>query len=292
MYAAVSQFEGAVSPTDLRPHRNAEPQDLERAEGAVRLSFVAYGGQSRLQRGYQGGSLKVRFPRLYDTDVPEAVLLNTAGGITGGDRFSVEAEIGSGAAATLTSQAAERVYRSVSGEGRVDVSLNLGPGARLDWLPQETIVFDAGRLSRTLSVEMADDSRLMLCEAVILGRAAHGETMRQGFMSDRWRVRRGGRLVYADNLMLDPGAGATTQGSATLGGGRGFATLLIVRPSAESAIDTVRAVLSECPVTGGASAWNGMLSARLVAADGAALRASIIRLCAATGTRLPRAWSV
>jgi urease accessory protein len=138
---------------------------------------------------------------------------------------------------------------------------------------------------------MADDARLTLCEAVILGRAAHGETVRQGLVSDRWHLRRGGRLVYADQLRLNGGAQAAMHGKAALGGGRGFATMLVVSGAIETAVEAVREALSQCPATGWASAWNGMLSIRLVAADGAALRASIIRLCAAIGTRLPRAWS-
>jgi urease accessory protein len=287
MYDAVSRFEGAVAGV-----AHAEPPVLERAEGAVGLRFLADGPRSRLDRCYQRGSLKARFPRQTDTNVPEAVLLNTAGGITGGDRFAVQAEIGAGAALTVTSQTAERIYRSSGGEGRVDTILSLAAGATCAWMPQETILFDGGRLSRRLDVDMAEDACLVLCEAVILGRAAHGETVRSGIISDRWRVRRGGRLAYADTLFLDGGKGAATEGSATLAGGRAFATLLVVAPSTESLLDTARAALESCPVTGGASAWNGMLTARFVAADGSAIRQSIVALCQAIGVRVPRAWSI
>jgi urease accessory protein len=302
MYAVVSRYEGAAGSVESGPASIASPEiitpsKLERAEGTVRLRFAADGERSRLDRCYQRGSMKARFPRQHDTPVPEAVLLNTAGGITGGDRFSVTAELDAGAALTLTSQAAERVYRSSGGDGHVDVSLTLGSGSKLAWLPQETILFDGGRVTRTLDAVMEADAALVLCESVILGRAAHGETVREGLLRDRWRVRRGGRLVYADNLTLDfpdlgGGGGAATDGAATLAGGRAFASLLIVAPSAEGLVDAARAALDKCPVTSGASAWDGMLAIRLVASDGMALRTSIMTLVMATATRLPRAWSI
>jgi urease accessory protein len=285
MYVAVSRSE------DVHAAAVAASPELERAEGAVHVRIAAEDGRSRLDRCYQRGSMKVRFPRQTDTDVPEAVLLNTAGGITGGDRFSVRADLDAGAALTMTSQAAERIYRSSGGEGRVDVSLRLDAGARLDWLPQETILFDGGRLERTLQLDMAGDSTLVACESVILGRAAHGEIVREGLLSDKWRIRRGGKLVYADNLTLIGGGGAATEGNATLRGGQAFASLLVVAPFIDALVDTARLALAACPATGGASAWNGLLSARLVAADGAVLRKSILQLLEAISVRVPRAWS-
>lgn len=301
MYAAVSPFDDAAGPresgsADIAPPDSVARPTMERADGAVRLRIAADGARSRLEQCYQRGSMKVRFPRQHDTPVPEAVLLNTAGGITGGDRFSVTAELDANAALTLTSQAAERVYRSSGGEGHVDVSLTLNNGSKLAWLPQETILFDGGRVRRTLDAVMDANATLVLCESVILGRAAHGETVREGLLRDRWRVRRGGKLVYADNLtldysVLDGGKAAATGGGATLSGGRAFASLLIVAPSAEDMADTARAALGECAVSSGASAWDGMLAVRLVAGDGMALRTSIMTLVTAVGVRLPRAWS-
>lgn len=285
MYAAVSPSENAAP-----VGRALAPAGLERAEGAVRVRIANAAGRSRLDRCYQSGSLKVRFPRQSDTEVPEAVLLNTAGGITGGDRFRAEAELDAGAALTLTSQAAEKIYRSSGGEGRFDVSLTLAAGARLAWLPHETILFDGGRYERRLDVIMEDDAEAVLCEAVILGRAAHGESVRDGLITDRWRVRRRGKLVYADNTTIHGNRG--TDGSATLAGKRAFASLLVLAPNAEARVEPARAALEDCPATGGASGWDGMLAVRLVADDGMALRQSIIKLCNATAIRLPRAWSI
>ncbi|MEJ8573950.1 urease accessory protein UreD [Microbaculum marinum] len=271
---------------------DATPPALERAEGAVRIGIAGAGGRSHLQEAYQRGSLKVRFPRQFDTDVPEAVLINTAGGITGGDRFRVDVKVSDGASLTITSQAAEKIYRSAAGEGRIEVGLAVGTGAHLLWLPQETILFDRGRLERGLDVDLAEDSHLLLCEMAILGRAAHGETVRDGYLADRWRIRRGGRLVYADNLKIGGAELASAAGPATLGGGRAFANLLMVGPDAEDAVEAARQGLKDAPASAGASAWNGMLAVRMVAADGNALKPAIIRLCRAIGVRVPRAWSI
>jgi len=289
MYAAASRFEGTVVPFDADP---PQAPALERAEGTVRVSIAAENGRSRLDRCYQRGSMKIRFPRQTDTDVPEGVLLNTAGGITGGDRFSVQADLDTGAALTLTSQAAEKIYRSPGGDGSVDVSLTAGEGTTFSWLPQETILYDAGRVRRTLDVAMEPDATVVLGEAVILGRAAHGETVREGLLADRWRIRRGGKLVYADNLILIGGGGATAEGKAMLAGGKAFASFLVIAPDSETRIDAARDALETCPITSGASAWDGMLSARMVAADGATLRKSMITFLTAIGVRVPRAWSI
>ncbi len=298
------------------PVSGTEPERLERARGAVRIAARARAGRSHIAKAYQSGSSKVRFPRQFDTDVPEAVLLNTAGGITGGDRFEVACDVGAGAALTMTSQAAEKVYRSPGGAGRISAALRLHGRARLDWLPQETILFNRGRLERRMDVEMAADAALVLCEAVVLGRAAHGETVAGGLFRDDWRIRRDGRLVYADALKLDWGAAAARdahgggvatigrpgakaqalRGEATLAGARAFASLLVVATDCADRLEPARAALADINasgnVTGGASAWDGLLSIRLVAVDAASLRAALLVLLAAVGVRVPRAWTI
>jgi len=294
------------------PVSGTEPERLERARGAVRITAQARTGRSHIAEAYQSGSSKVRFPRQFDTDVPEAVLLNTAGGITGGDRFAVACDVGSGAALTVTSQAAEKVYRSPGGAGRISAALRLHARARLDWLPQETILFDRGRLERRMDVEMAADASLVLCEAVVLGRAAHGETVVGGLFKDTWRIRRDGRLVYADALKLDwrafgardahggdvatigrPGAKAQAlRGEATLAGARAFASLLVVATDSADRLEPARAAFAGVDAVGGASSWDGLLSIRLVAADAGSLRAALLVLLAAVGVRIPRAWTI
>lgn len=283
----------ATSPCDLPAIADgAAPPRLERARGCLGLGFHCdAGGRDRLFRCFQQGSLKARFPRT-EANIPEAVMLNTAGGMTGGDAFSVEAEIAQGARATLTTQAAERIYRSKGADACLRVSLTLGQGSRLDWLPQETILFDGGRLFRRLDVAMAGDARLLLCEAVVMGRVAHGETVRGGRLADHWRIRRDGRLVYADSLGIGGDVAAIGKGRATLDGNGAFATLLAVSPDAEGRLAAVRGALDGSPTVSGASAWDGMLAARILAQDGARLRAALLGVLAALDIETPRVWSI
>ncbi len=284
MYAAVSPSESVGGAAPAMPL-------YERSSGSARLTVAPAPGGGRVEEAYQRGAFRLRFPRISGSRIPEAVLINTAGGVTGGDRFDVAARVADGARAVLTTQAAEKVYRSIGGAAALDIRLEVGSGARLDWLPQETILFDRGRLRRTLRAEIAEGGALLVCEPVVLGRAAHGETVRSGLFRDSWRIRRGGRLVYADETRLDGAVHETVAGAAVLGGARAFASLLLVAPDAEERLDAVRAALADQPAEAGASAWNGMLAVRMAAPDGLSLRRSILRGLEALQVPLPRVWN-
>jgi urease accessory protein len=261
-----------------------------RAVGRAEVVAVAQHGGTRLARLYQQGCCKCLMPR--GQGGCEAVLLNTAGGITGGDRLDYAAEAGPGAALTVTTQAAERAYRVQPGEvGRVSVRLTLGAGSALDWLPQETILFDRSSLQRRYEVEMAADARLLMVEAMVLGRAAMGETVESAHLADRWRIRRAGRLVYADALRLTGAVAATAARPGVLGPNRALASLVYVAPDAEARLDRARDLLPEGDA--GASAWNGLLAVRMAAPDGQVLRRWLIRfLNEFRGAALPRVWTM
>ncbi|WP_210163431.1 urease accessory protein UreD [Lutibaculum baratangense] len=255
--------------------------------------MIRAAGGGRVEEAYQRGALRLRFPRVSGNPVPEAVLINTAGGVTGGDRFDVSATIRDGAAATLTTQAAEKVYRSSGGEAELRVDLRVGAGGRLEWLPQETILFDRGRLRRRLEVDVAESGRILLCEPVVLGRTAHGETVRAGLFRDSWRVRRAGRLVYADEARLGPDIAAAAGGSAVLGANRAFASILLLEPRAEERLSATRAALeTTVDVEAGASAWDGMLAVRMAAPGGLALKRAALAALVALGAVVPRVWSI
>ncbi len=261
-----------------------------RAQGRAFIVARTREGRTRLERLYQQGSAKCLLPRV--AHGMEAVLLNTAGGITGGDHLAYGAEVREGASLTLTTQAAERIYRAQPGTvGRIESRLTIGPGARIDWLPQETILFDRASLRRSLDVDMAPDATLLAVEPLILGRQAMGERITRAGLADHWRIRRGGRLVYADSLRLVGPVADLAARPALLGPNRAAASLVYVAPDAEARLAAARALL---PAEGaGASAWNGLLSVRLVCGDGAALRSALIRFL--TGFRaapLPRVWSL
>lgn len=187
----------------------------------------------RLNRLYQQGCVKALLPKTQGV-APEVVLLNTAGGLTGGDSLDVALAVGPKADLTATTQAAERIYRAASGTARVARHLSLGEGATLDWLPQETILLKAGRIERRLDADMAADARLTLIETLVLGRAAMGETVTIGHFSDQWRIRRAGRLVHAEAPRLSGDIARATAGPATLNGAIAVATLVHLAPDAEA----------------------------------------------------------
>jgi urease accessory protein len=257
-----------------------------RAEGGVRVAF----GSTR--RGTvpltiaESGGYRVRFPR-----TGEGVLINTGGGMTGGDRMSVDVSVQAGADAVITTQAAEKIYRSDGSDTEIAVSLALDPEASLAWLPQEQILFDGARLRRTLDVTMASDASLTLVESVVFGRLAMGESIASGAFRDRWRVSRDGRLVLAEDVRLDGAIGRVLNRRAVASGGRAIATFLFIAPDAERRIDEARNALDGAPCECGATAFDGMLLARFVAADPQALRSALSRFIERfRGTPMPRSW--
>jgi urease accessory protein len=266
---------------------------LQRARGSGSVAVSRREGRVRLDRLFQQGCARARFPRA-PGEAPEAVLINTAGGVTGGDRIDWQLEAGPGSALVATTQAAERVYRSAGGAARIATTLKLGAGACLQWLPQETIVFDGGRLERSIDAELAPDASLLALEALVLGRAAHGETVASGLVADRWHIRRGGRLVHAEALRLDGAIARLAAGAATLGGARALATVVLAAPDAALRLDAARRALAPLAgVTGAASAKGGdLLVVRLLAAEARDLRAGLAGfLMAFRSAPLPRVWS-
>jgi urease accessory protein len=251
----------------------------QRSEGRVVLSMGPHG----VRRMREEHAAKVRLPH----GSQEAILINTGGGLAGGDRFGFDITAEENARLTVTSQAAERVYRTLGAPAQVEVKLKADRGASLMWLPQETILFDGAALSRSLTTELADDARLLAMESLVLGREAMGETVARAAFSDRWRIRQGGKIIFADDLAFD---GEPPSSKATLGQARAFATVVLVSPAAEDLIEKVRNKIGEA---GGASAWSGKLVARLVARDAFELRKSLIPALSvlAGDAALPKVWS-
>lgn len=268
----------------------AVPERMQRASGRSRIVFRRRGGVTCLDRLYQDGSSKVRLPSVIGP-TPEAVLINTAGGLTGGDIFSTEVVLQAGARAVLTTQACERIYRSSGGAAEVSSRIELGSGARLHWLPQETILFDGGRLSRRLEVELAEEAEFLAVEAVIFGRAAMGEQVVSGSFRDRWRIRREGRLVFADDLRFEGDIAHQLARPAVLAGNAAMATVFYAAPDCDQLLENVRSALRSA---GGASAWAGKLVIRVAAADGLALRRALVPVLSVLMAErpLPKVWQL
>jgi urease accessory protein len=260
-----------------------------RAVGRIALSAQYGRGITSRARLHESGGLRMHFPGARAREL-EAVLINTAGGIAGGDRFDLDIAAGDGARLAISSAAAEKVYRSLEPDAHIRVRLAAGAGAALAWLPQETIMFDGARLDRAIDVDLAADARLIFAEALVLGRTGMGEAVEHGFIADRWRIRRGGALIYAETLRLDGAIAEKLGEAAVANGGAAIATVLIVPGNAETT-ETLRALASRFRGEVGTSAWNGIAVVRLCAVDGAALRYDLTTLLAALrGGKLPHCW--
>jgi len=266
--------------------------DLQRATGELRLSVKRRGGESVLDGLRQAGCLKARFPRPVAPGWFDTTSVNTSGGVVGGDRLDTAISVGDGARATISAQAAERFYRALpdSAPSRVRTSIRIGHDAAMEWLPQETILFDRCALDRQLTVDVTPGSWFLGVEMLVFGRAAMGERVVTARLRDLIQVRRGGDLLLHDAIRLDGEVDRVLQRIATAGGARALATLVFVAPDAEARIDVVRAMLSDSE--SGASAWNGMLVARVLAPDSASSRRLVTAVLSVLrdGRPLPRVW--
>ncbi len=260
-----------------------------RAVGRIALTVEVSAGATRRARVREQGSLRVRCPGPPSAEL-EAVIVNTAGGLAGGDRCRLDVKVAPGASLVVTTAAAEKVYRTLGPATTVDVKLQVGAGGALAWLPQETILFDRARLERSIEIDLAADARLIMAEALVFGRSGMGEAVDDGRLHDRWRLRRNGALIHAEALRLDGAVAAKLSEPAVANGGIAVATVLVV-PGDEATAAGLRAHGEEFRGEVGVSSWNGLAVARLCAADGAALRRDLVTLLAALrGTALPRLW--
>jgi urease accessory protein len=260
-----------------------------RAVGSVAFDVHLVEGVTRRRHLHESGSLRVRFPSP-EAQGLSAVFVNTAGGVAGGDRFDIGIAAGEGARLTVTTAAAEKVYRSHGPIAQLNIALRAAANAHLAWLPQETILFDQARVERRIDIDLKDSASLLLCEIVVFGRTAMGERMLHGHFVDRWRVRRGGRLVFAETVRLDGDIGAKLQRRAIANGGVAVGTALIA-PGDETTVERIRKTSELFGGEVGISAWNGFAMARFCAQDAARLRADMMTvLGAAGGPALPRLW--
>ena len=270
----------------------SEPSLLQRAVGELRVVVKRFGPETVLDELRQVGCLKARFPRRIVSGWMDVVMLNTGGGVVGGDRLDVAIGVGDCGQATVAAQAAERFYRTLAADApaRVRTRLTVAAGAALEWLPQETILYDRCALDRRVEVDLAVDARFLGVETVVFGRAAMGERVLHGSLRDLIRVRRGGALLLHDAIRLDGEIDATMQRAAIGGGARVVATMVYAAPDAGEKLDAVRAALR--PTEAGASVWNGMLVARILGADSARVRATVAAALAILrdSRPLPRVW--
>ncbi len=267
---------------------------LMRSQGVLDLSFRKRESRTAIQRSYQAGCLRMRMvgDNAATDGAPCAVLINTSGGVAEGDSLSQTIAWDEGAAATVTTQAAEKIYRALAEGSKISTKLTVARGARAEWLPQETILFDQFRLRREAQIVLAEDVTFLGVEALVLGRAAMGESVRQGDLRDRMRIWRGGKLIYADTLALNGDIAQLMDRAAIGGGARAMAVIVHASAQAACARAPVREALESASGRAAASCWNGLLAVRLLAPDGETLRSDIALALSVLrdGRPLPRVW--
>jgi urease accessory protein len=270
-----------------------DAQRLQRAEGAVVASFRTRDGMTVLDRLWQSGCLKARFPRPAIPGWADVVLVNSSGGIAGGDTLRANFAAAAGARMTISTQAAERFYRARGGDdpAMIETRIEAAEGTTVEWLPQETIIYDGAAVSRRLQVECGADASFLGLEMLVFGRALMGESVRRLLLHDRFTISRNSIPLVHDAIRIDGDPALLLARDGIAGGMRAVATLVCVAADAEAQLSDLRQALDESAAEAGASAENGLLVARLLAGTGAELRRAVV---AALGTLrdrpLPRVW--
>lgn len=282
----------AVSLSEDPAHAAACMLDKIRVDGGITATFsLRPDGPTGIATLAERGGYRLKFPRTHSHHA-EAVIINTGGGVVGGDRIKLDFSVQQGADATVTTQAAERIYRSIGPNSEIDARLKVAHGARLIWAPQETILFSGARLRRKYEVDVSSTARLLFVESMIFGRTASGEVMDRGALHDSWRIRRDGRLVFAESNRLDDVSEDVLRHPAVLGPSRALACILYVAPDAEAQLASVREVLESVGAGGAASAWNGLLVVRFVTDAARDMRHAMVRVMQElSGASMPRVWS-
>lgn len=261
-----------------------------RATGGIALKFAAREGRSFIADAREWDGYKVRFPR--NRSLPEAIVINTGGGLASGDRITQTVDVAEDATACLTTQASERVYRALHATPtRVETNITIADRGTLHWLPQSTILYDNARLDRTITVDMADNAQLLLVETMVLGRIAMDETLKAGLWRDTWRIRRGGKLAFAENVRLEDDITAQMTQAAIGTGHHVIATVVFVAPTATERLEAVRRTIIPDRCRMAASAWSGLLVVRALGSSSEAVAhalADVIQVL--TGREPPRAW--
>ncbi len=271
-------------------------ETLERSHGCLRLGAGALGARTRLTELYQSGCLKARLPKR-TTGSLEAICINTSGGLTDGDTLDTSVDCARGTATVITSQAAERIYRARHGAAAVTNTIELGPDAAMAWLPQETILFDGGRLERSINVSLTSSSTFLAVEMAVMGRTAMGESVSTGLLQDSWALRIDGRLEFIDRTRFDGNVAQKRGRPAVLDGSMSMATVVYAAADSVNLLESVREQVAGDHIHSGASLLGQVLVARLVSPDAAALRRRVMAVLESVAStrpefHLPKVWTL
>lgn len=281
-----------------RRRDTSSDKDLQRAEGSCRIVVDGSEKGTRIVDLYQKSPLRVLFPRTSGTKVQEAVLVNTSGGITGRDCLETSVTAIGDASIAITTQAAEKVYRALDEPARILTTLKARDTAKLAWLPQETIIFNRARIARRTKIEISSGAELLALEWLVLGRAAHGEKVLAGSITDSWQVREDGRLVWADTFRATDDVLSHLFRKALLSDSTAIATLLCFGAELKARLQAIRDQATSLECHCAATLVGGLLVARFAARTSSELRAALRTVLQQFGSelspgpfRVPKMWS-
>lgn len=273
---------------------------MQRSIGVAKIAFKTRDGKTVLDDLYQQGSAKLRFARPEPNRLTEAVLINTSGGMTGGDTFTIDAQWGENTTAIITSQAAERHYKSLGDTATITNNLTLANHATALWLPQESIMFDAASYQRNTTINLTKTSKLLAIESSLFGRQAMGETVNSGQVTEKWQIHRDNKLIFADAFGLENDINAQLTKPAIAAGNTAISTIIYIGDDLETTRDQINALIEQQNTIGRATIFNDLLLIRLFATNGKNLRQTIIKIlnktlvkltkAADTENLLPRVW--
>jgi urease accessory protein len=273
-------------------------RDLQRSTGCARLVLAGSAHGTRIVEVFERCPIRIMFPRVRGAPVEEAVVVNTGGGIAGGDRLESAVTVLADASVTVTSQAAERVYRALNEPARIDTRLKVCDAAKLAWLPQETIVFNGARMRRNTEIEISTGAELLALEWLVLGRAAHGEQVAGGEIIEGWRVKMHDRLIWADRFRIVDDMFPRLRSRPLLGDFKAIGTLIYFGPDPETQVQLMRDLAPELPCHCVATKVSGLMIARLGARAAAELKAGLREILrqfdptrAQSPFRIPKMWS-
>jgi urease accessory protein len=288
----------SLCPTpDMSTDRPSD-RDLQRADGCGRIVLSASENGTRIEDVFERSPIRIMFPRTDHCRVEEAVIINTGGGVAGGDRLECSVAALPGASIAVTSQAAEKVYRALYEPARIATRLKAQRSAKLAWLPQETIVFNWARLHRTTDIELFSGAELLALEWLVLGRAAHGEVVVGGNITDSWRVKIDGRLIWADSFRITDEIFPHVTRKALLANCKAVATLIYFGPYLEKRLDFLREIIPSLGCNGAVTLVSGLIVVRFAAEESSdlklALRGFLQQFGPELGSgpfRVPKMWS-
>lgn len=239
-------------------------------QASLALGFADDAGTTRLIDNTHCGPLRVQKP-LYPEGgaVCHAIIVHPPGGVVGGDQLSIGATVGEHAHALLTTPGAAKWYKANGKRSRQQVQLDAGPGASLEWLPQESIFFDQADVALDHTITLAADARYIGCEIVCMGRRASGETFATGRVTQCTRIRRGGQLVWWEQGALH---GGQLDSPLTLNGHSVCATLIAVGPPLPAVLLTELRAAMAAEASVGITQTKGVLVARHLGDDSEAAR--------------------